>query len=109
MVAGMQTHSHPTTHSLAADSSPPPASTGTSLLEELLTAVQVAGLLQMRLSTVEEYARRGVLPSVKLGRHRRFIRSEVERAILAIAERPRVSARPRSAPTWSESRARRSR
>ncbi len=56
----------------------------------------------MRLSTVEEYARRGLLPSVKLGRHRRFIRSEVEQAILAIAERPRVTARPRSAPTWSD-------
>ncbi|MGI8411630.1 MAG: helix-turn-helix domain-containing protein [Solirubrobacteraceae bacterium] len=56
------------------------------MLEELLTASQVAGLLQMRLSTVEDYARRGVLPSVKLGRHRRFIRSEIERAILSISE-----------------------
>jgi len=35
----------------------------------------------MRVSTVEDYARRGLLPSVKLGRHRRFVRSQVERAI----------------------------
>jgi len=82
------------------------------LLEELLTAGQVADLLQMRLSTVEEYARRGVLPSMKLGRHRRFIRSEIERAILAIAEGPRATQRQHSspAPAWArESRSRRTR
>jgi excisionase family DNA binding protein len=44
---------------------------------ELMTAEQVAGLLQMRRSTIEDYARRGLLPSLKLGRHRRFIRSDV--------------------------------
>lgn len=53
----------------------------TSLLDELMTARQIAETLQMRLSTVEAYARRGLLPSIKLGRHRRFIKSEVERAI----------------------------
>jgi excisionase family DNA binding protein len=52
-----------------------------SLLDELMTARQIAETLQMRVSTVEAYARRGVLPSIKLGRHRRFIKSEVERAI----------------------------
>ncbi len=54
---------------------------GDSLLDELMTARQIAETLQMRVSTVEAYARRGVLPSIKLGRHRRFIKSEVERAI----------------------------
>ena len=44
---------------------------------ELLTAEQLAGLLQMRRSTIEDYARRGLLPSLKLGRHRRFVRSDV--------------------------------
>jgi excisionase family DNA binding protein len=53
----------------------------TSLLDELITARQIAETLQMRVSTVEAYARRGLLPSVKLGRYRRFIKSEVERAI----------------------------
>ena len=50
-------------------------------LEELLTAGQLAEFLRMRKSTVEEYARRGVLPSLKLGRHRRFVRSDVLSAI----------------------------
>jgi excisionase family DNA binding protein len=54
---------------------------GRSLLDELMTSSQVAALLQMRLSTVESYARRGLLPSVKVGRHRRFVRSQLERTI----------------------------
>jgi excisionase family DNA binding protein len=52
-----------------------------SILDQLLTAAEMADLLQMRVSTIEEYARRGLLPSVKLGRHRRFVRSQVEQAI----------------------------
>jgi excisionase family DNA binding protein len=54
---------------------------GPSLLDELMTSSQVAELLQLRLSTVEAYARRGLLPSVKVGRHRRFIPSQLERAL----------------------------
>lgn len=45
--------------------------------DELLTTEQLAGLLQLPRSTIEDYARRGLLPSLKLGRHRRFIRSDV--------------------------------
>ncbi len=52
-----------------------------SRLDELLTAEQLAALLRVRKSTVEDYARRGLLPSLKLGRHRRFIRSDVIDAI----------------------------
>jgi excisionase family DNA binding protein len=59
---------------------------GRSLLDELMTARQVAELLQMRISTVETYARRGLLPSVKVGRHRRFIRSQLERALTALTD-----------------------
>ena len=59
---------------------------GRSLLDELMTASQVAALLQMRLSTVESYARRGLLPSMKVGRHRRFVRSQVERALSSLIE-----------------------
>jgi len=51
------------------------------LLGEILTSEQVAQLLAMRRSTVEDYARRGVLPSIKLGRHRRYLRSDVVGAI----------------------------
>jgi excisionase family DNA binding protein len=50
-------------------------------LDELLTADEVAELLHSPRSTVSDYARRGVLPSVKLGRHRRFVRSDIVDAI----------------------------
>jgi excisionase family DNA binding protein len=52
-----------------------------SWLTELMTAGQIAELLQMKRSTVEDYARRGLLPSIKLGRHRRFVKSDVEAAL----------------------------
>ena len=52
-----------------------------SALDELMTSQQIADLLLVRKSTVEDYARRGLLPSLKLGRHRRFVRSDVLRAV----------------------------
>jgi excisionase family DNA binding protein len=52
-----------------------------SALSELMTAAQLAELLQMKRTTIEDYARRGLLPSIKLGRHRRFVRSDVEAAL----------------------------
>ena len=63
------------------ESSAPIGGSSPSLLDELMTAREVAEMLRIRVSTVEDYARRGLLPSVKLGRHRRFIRSELEQAI----------------------------
>lgn len=56
-------------------------------LDELMTAEQVAALLLLPTSTVKDYARRGVLPSIKLGKHRRFVRSQVQSAIEALAQR----------------------
>lgn len=50
-----------------------------------MTAADTAQILGLRTSTVEDYARRGVLPSIKLGRHRRFLRSQVEQAIAELA------------------------
>lgn len=64
--------------------SPQPAGdppTPGSLLDELMTSEEVAELLAMRRSTIDDYARRGLLPSLKLGRHRRFVRTDVVRAI----------------------------
>lgn len=55
------------------------------VLGEIMTAQQVADLLRMQQSTVEDYGRRGVIPSIKLGRHRRYIRSDV----IALIERLR--------------------
>jgi excisionase family DNA binding protein len=62
-----------------------PSAAGPGALAEVMTAQQIAELLQMRVSTVEDYARRHVLPSIKLGRHRRFIRSDVEKAITELS------------------------
>jgi len=49
--------------------------------DDILSAVEVAELLQLRRSTVEDYARRGLLPSIKLGRFRRFVRADVEETL----------------------------
>ena len=49
---------------------------------ELMTAREVAELLDVPISTVREWGRNGTLPRVKLGRHVRFIRQHVEAAIL---------------------------
>jgi len=49
---------------------------------DVLTAAQVAELLQLPVRSVHEYAARGDLPSVRIGRHRRFLRSQVEAALL---------------------------
>jgi len=50
------------------------------LNEPLLTARQVAELLGVPRSSIHEYARRlhAPLPSIAVGRHRRFYRSDVE-------------------------------
>ena len=50
------------------------------LNEPLMTAAEVAALLAIPRSSVYEYARRrrGGLPSIAVGRHRRFYRSDVE-------------------------------
>jgi excisionase family DNA binding protein len=56
-------------------------------LEELMTAEQVAALLMLPVSTVKDYARRGVLPSIKLGKHRRFVRSHMEATIDGLLRR----------------------
>ncbi len=48
-----------------------------------MTASQVAELLDVPVSTVLEWGRNGTLPRVKLGRHVRFLRTQVEQVILA--------------------------
>ncbi len=53
---------------------------GVNLDEPLLTAADVAALLAVPRSSVHEYARRRhtPLPSIGIGRHRRFYRSDLE-------------------------------
>ena len=55
---------------------------------DLMTAREVAALLEVPISTVLEWGRNGTLPRVKFGRHVRFIRAHVEAAILD-REQPR--------------------
>jgi excisionase family DNA binding protein len=38
--------------------------------DDVMTAREVAGLLHAPISTVEDWARRGILPSVKIGKRR---------------------------------------
>lgn len=50
---------------------------------QIMRAADVATLLHVPVSTVHDWARRGRLPSRKRGKHRFFIRAEVERWILS--------------------------
>ncbi|WP_084269993.1 helix-turn-helix domain-containing protein [Patulibacter minatonensis] len=49
--------------------------------EDVLTAAEVGELLRLPKSTVYELARRGVLPSARLGRTLRFVRADIERCV----------------------------
>jgi len=51
--------------------------------EDILDREQVGELLGLRPSTVEDLRRRGDLPAIRLGRHRRFLRADVERFVVA--------------------------
>lgn len=46
--------------------------------DDVLTVTEVAALLKLSPRTVGEYGARGVLPSVKIGRHRRFSKRQLE-------------------------------
>jgi excisionase family DNA binding protein len=48
------------------------------LTQPLLSADQAAGILSVRPSWVYDAARRGELPCVRLGKHVRFVRSDLE-------------------------------
>ena len=50
---------------------------------DVMNAAEVADLLHVPKSTVEDWARRGVIPSQKIGRHRRYLRQKIEALMLA--------------------------
>ncbi len=63
---------------------PAPAAAAARLTaDDVMTASEVAGLLHAPVSTVEDWARRGILPSVKVGRRRLYIRQRIEAALLS--------------------------
>jgi excisionase family DNA binding protein len=72
-----------------------PASVGSTsaaphrvLDEPLLTAAQVGALLgNVPAKTILQYARDGRLPCVRIGKHVRFVRSAVDRALSASGHR----------------------
>jgi excisionase family DNA binding protein len=49
---------------------------------DVLTAREVAELLRMPRSTVEDWARRGVIPSRKVGRRRLYLRPSIKTLLL---------------------------
>jgi excisionase family DNA binding protein len=49
--------------------------------DDILSVNEVAELLKLSPRTVGEYGAGGVLPSVKIGRHRRFSRRQLETLI----------------------------
>jgi excisionase family DNA binding protein len=55
---------------------------------DLMTARQIASVLQMRVSTVEEGCPARSLPSVKFGRHRCLIHSQVEETVASLPGSP---------------------
>lgn len=50
---------------------------------DVMSAAEVGALLDIPKSTIEDWARRGVLPSRKRGRRRLFLRWEVEEWLVA--------------------------
>lgn len=59
-----------------------PARTSGLLNEPLLKAEDVAGLLGVKVSSVYEYARTHQIPHVRVGRHVRFVRTDLESWLL---------------------------
>jgi excisionase family DNA binding protein len=49
---------------------------------DVMTAAEVAALLRVPRSTVEDWARRDIVPSRKVGRRRLYIRSRIEALLL---------------------------
>jgi excisionase family DNA binding protein len=47
-----------------------------------MRASEVAVLLHIPVSTVHDWARRGLLPSRKIGRHRLYVRQQIEALLL---------------------------
>jgi excisionase family DNA binding protein len=51
---------------------------------DVLTAGEVAALLHVPQSTIEDWARRGVIPSRKVGRRRLYLRPSIETLLLEV-------------------------
>jgi excisionase family DNA binding protein len=45
--------------------------------DEVLTPAEAAEMLAIKESTLRDYARRGLVPSIRVGRHLRFLKSDI--------------------------------
>jgi excisionase family DNA binding protein len=54
------------------------AAPGRLTAADVMTGREVANLLHPPVSTVEDWARRDIIPSVKIGRRRLYIRQSIE-------------------------------
>jgi excisionase family DNA binding protein len=59
-----------------------PAALAPLTAADVLCAGEVAELLHVPVSTVHDWARRGLLPSRKIGRRRLYIRQQIEAVLL---------------------------
>ena len=53
--------------------------------QQYLTAKEVARLVQVPISWIEEQTRRGLIPHIKLGRYRRYRRDQIVRWLESLA------------------------
>lgn len=53
----------------------------TAELSTVMTSQDVADLLRVKVWTVQDLARRGEIPSFRIGKSRRYLRSEIEQYI----------------------------
>jgi excisionase family DNA binding protein len=58
-------------------------SIGRLTADDVMTGREVAILLHAPVSTIEDWARRDILPSVKIGRRRLYIRQSIEAVLTA--------------------------
>jgi excisionase family DNA binding protein len=54
--------------------------------DDVLTVKEVAVLLHAPISTIEDWARRGIIPSRKIGRRRLYIREDIEAVLTGSAD-----------------------
>jgi excisionase family DNA binding protein len=57
-------------------------------VHRLLTSAEAAAFLTLKESTLRDYSRRGLVPSVKIGRHLRFVEADLIRYLDGLRQQP---------------------
>ena len=82
MATGTAALDERTRHSGSMSTQPTTAVPAPLTAADVLCAGEVAELLHVPVSTVHDWARRGLLPSRKIGRRRLYIRQRIEAVLL---------------------------